>query len=60
MIPVRIDGCLEILKSPMTLNSFCHITIIGINKNITLKGDNIIQTSQHVLVVPKRLQFSLG
>lgn len=52
LLPVWADGFSEVLKTPMTLNSLSHVSIIGVKENITLKSNNIVQSSEHVLVIP--------
>lgn len=51
MLPVWIDSFLETFETRMTLYCLIHVSIIGVKENVTLKGENIIQTGLHILVI---------
>ncbi|KAF7825589.1 uncharacterized protein G2W53_016753 [Senna tora] len=58
--PNRIYSSSESFKPPMALHCLGHISIISVNKDITLHCHYVIQCSEPVLVRIKVLQFLLG
>ncbi|CAI0411059.1 unnamed protein product [Linum tenue] len=51
------DGLPKPFKSPVTGGYFSHVTIIAIQKNIALDGNDVVNGGQLILSIPKAIHL---